>query len=238
MVYSNQSRLLVGLLLLITVFLSFIFNLDYLLIFLIFICATFDFYKIKVFKNLYLIISPILVTLFFLFIPDQIYKIIFFLQIILITLIIFSSKYKIEFFLISVYAFCLILFYITSIDRNLLYLIIFISFFNDTVAYIFGKTIGGPLILPNISPKKTWSGTVLSISITSFLLFYINSNVLLSLIIAIFLFIGDIFFSYIKRYLKIKDFSSLLGGHGGMLDRLDSMYFIPVILNIYLLFFK
>lgn len=238
MVYSNQSRLLVGLLLLITVFLSFIFNLDNLLIFLIFICATFDFYKIRVFKNLYLIISPILVTLFFLFIPDQIYKIIFFLQIILITLIIFSSKYKIEFFLISVYAFCLTLFYITSIDRNLLYLIIFISFFNDTVAYIFGKTIGGPLILPNISPKKTWSGTLISISITSFLLFYINSNVLLSLIIAIFLFIGDIFFSYIKRYLKIKDFSSLLGGHGGMLDRLDSMYFIPVILNIYLLFFK
>ena len=45
------------------------------------------------------------------------------------------------------------------------------------------------------------------------------------------LFFGDIFFSLVKRKNNLKDFSSILGGHGGVLDRLDSMFFFIVILN-------
>ena len=52
--------------------------------------------------------------------------------------------------------------------------------------------------------------------------------------VAISLFIGDIFFSYIKRLIMLKDFSSILGSHGGILDRLDSMFFVTIIFQIYL----
>ena len=75
----------------------------------------------------------------------------------------FFSKFRKELFVLSLYTFCIILFYIVNIDRNIFYLLILISFFNDTVAYIFGTYLRGPLILPKISPKKTWSGTSISL---------------------------------------------------------------------------
>ena len=56
------------------------------------------------------------------------------------------------------------------IDKNLIYLIIAISFFNDTIAYIVGSNIKGPLISPKISPNKTWSGTLISFFISTFIL--------------------------------------------------------------------
>ena len=126
----------------------------------------------------------------------------------------------------------MILFYLMNSDRNLFYLIFFISFFNDTVAYIFGKFLGGPRILPKISPNKTWSGTFISFLLTTLLLFSLNFNILISMIISISIFFGDIFFSYIKRFLNLKDFSPLLGSHGGILDRLDSMFFVTIIFQI------
>ena len=115
-------------------------------------------------------------------------------------------------------------------------MIIFISFFNDTVAYISGKFFAGKLIIPKISPNKTWSGTSISFIFTTSVLLFLNFSILLSMILAISLFLGDIFFSYFKRFLKIKDFSSSLGGHGGILDRLDSMFFLAIIFQIYLNF--
>ena len=114
-------------------------------------------------------------------------------------------------------------------------MLILISFFNDTIAYIFGRTLGGALIVPYISPKKTWSGTSLSFLATTFLLLFFNFNIFLSMCISIFLFLGDIFFSYIKRYLNLKDFSIILKSHGGILDRLDSMFFVAIIFQIYLI---
>ena len=69
------------------------------------------------------------------------------------------------------------------------------------------------------------------------LLIYLKYNIFLSILIAILFFFGDVFFSYIKRNLKIKDFSSLLGDHGGALDRLDSMFFVAIIFQIHLVFF-
>ena len=120
------------------------------------------------------------------------------------------------------------------IDRNIIYIIIFSSFFNDTIAYIVGRTFGGPLIIPSISPKKTWSGTIFSLIATSILLVNLNFNILLSLLMSLSLFFGDIFFSYIKRNLGVKDFSNLLRSHGGILDRLDSMFFLTMIFYVYL----
>tara|TARA_B100000963_G_C22343486_1_gene544009 strand:- start:131 stop:511 length:381 start_codon:yes stop_codon:yes gene_type:complete len=117
-------------------------------------------------------------------------------------------------------------------DRNLFYLIFFVSFFNDTVAYVSGRFLGGPRIVPKISPNKTWSGTSISFLLTTLLLISLNFNILISMIISTSIFFGDIFFSYIKRFLNLKDFSPLLGSHGGILDRLDSMFFVTIIFQI------
>ena len=92
-----------------------------------------------------------------------------------------------------------------------------------------------PLILPKISPKKTWSGTITSFILSTTVLFFLNFDLLFSALISISLFLGDIYFSFIKRSLNIKDFSSSLGRHGGILDRLDSMFFISIFFQLYLL---
>ena len=77
---------------------------------------------------------------------------------------------------------------------------------------------------------------MISFLMTSTLLYYLNFNIFFLISISISFFLGDIFFSYIKRLIEIKDFSRILGEHGGVLDRLDSMFFVAVILQIYLVF--
>lgn len=234
---ADFNRLYVGISLLIAVCFSYIFNLDPLLLSVIVLFILYDLFSVKL-TNLIvqlLIIAFILI----LYILVKEYKILFdylyLIQIFFILLTILSSKYRFILFNISVCTFCLILFFINYTDRYIFYLIIFISFFNDTMAYIFGSKIKGPLILPNISPKKTWSGTLISFSLSTFVLIFLNFNILFSILISIFLFLGDIFFSFIKRSLNIKDFSSTLGNHGGMLDRIDSMFLISIFFQLYLI---
>ena len=96
------------------------------------------------------------------------------------------------------------------IDKNLIYLIIAISFINDTIAYIAGSNIKGPLISPKISPNKTWSGTLISFLISTFTLVILDYSLIISSIMAISLFYGDIYFSYIKRKLHIKIFHFII----------------------------
>ena len=149
-------------------------------------------------------------------------------------LIFFFKSYASNFFPIIIIIFLYFLINLSLIDRNILYLCFLLSFLNDTCAYIFGNLIKGPLILPSISPKKTWSGTLTS-SILSMIIFYsLDYNFLFSFIIGISFFIGDVYFSYIKRLLDLKDFSNLLRSHGGILDRLDSIFLSVIIMNIYL----
>ena len=124
--------------------------------------------------------------------------------------------------------------YTVKIDRETLYFVFFISFYNDTLAYFFGRLLKGPLIVPNISPKKTWSGTVLSFIASFILIYYLNYPLYITILLSISLFLGDIIFSFVKRKNKIKDFSNILGGHGGALDRLDSMFLFIVIINYYI----
>ena len=102
---------------------------------------------------------------------------------------------------------------------------------SDIGGFIFGKLFKGPK-LSKISPKKTISGSfgsfLLSIIITSILFYYfiesINLRIIvISIITSLFCQLGDLFFSFIKRKVKIKDTGNFLPGHGGVLDRLDGI---------------
>lgn len=159
-------------------------------------------------------------------------KIIFYLNFILIFFVLinifFPNFYLKKIFLLSVLIFLHNFFVFIYLDRNLLYLTIMVAFFNDTIAYIFGKLFKGPLIIPSVSPNKTWSGTIISFTLSLFLIYQFNISILLVCFLSISLFFGDIYFSYIKRKVIIKDFSNFLKGHGGILDRLDSMFFFSI----------
>ena len=131
--------------------------------------------------------------------------------------------------LITFNVFFYILIYLNSLDDKILFYLIFISFLNDTTAYIVGKTLRGPLIAPYLSPNKTWSGTISSFTISYIALYYFNFNFIECFFIASSLFFGDLFFSFIKRNYSIKDFSNIIPGHGGILDRIDSIFLSTVI---------
>ena len=96
--------------------------------------------------------------------------------------------------------------------------------------YTVGKSVGGPLIVPMISPNKTWSGTLSSFLISCIVLYFFRFNLIECFVIASSLFFGDLFFSYIKRKYSIKDFSNIIPGHGGILDRIDSIFISTVII--------
>lgn len=108
---------------------------------------------------------------------------------------------------------------------------------NDVFAYLGGKMIGKTKIFPNISPNKTWEGTIIGFSMTvlwgivSFYLwkninFSIYSWMLIAVISSIFAIIGDIVASMLKRSLHIKDTGNVLPGHGGFIDRFDAFLFV------------
>ena len=231
------NRIIIGSLILTFCVISFLFKLDYLFLVIISVLSIYDLYKSNFIKKYFDFIFLILFILSFYFITISDYYINY-LNIILIFLTVFTlikpNIYQKRLFLIIILLFLNNFYSIFVNNRNLLYFIVFISFYNDTLAYIFGKTIKGPLIIPSISPKKTWSGTILSFLITFITLYFFDYPLLISIVLSISLFLGDIFFSHIKRINDLKDFSNILKGHGGILDRLDSMFFFIIIINYYI----
>jgi len=131
-------------------------------------------------------------------------------------------------------------------------LIIFMSvWITDSMAFIMGKSFGKKKIFPSVSPNKTWVGSIsgLFFSILFLLLTFFNFdsiriwpndfNVLnvvwIGFIAGFFGQFGDFIESYFKRKINVKDSSKLLLGHGGFLDRFDSMFIVGVITYLYLL---
>jgi phosphatidate cytidylyltransferase len=111
----------------------------------------------------------------------------------------------------------------------------------DSAGYLFGRIFGKNKLAPGVSPKKTWEGLAASIvfgtvSAVSFTVFLLGGQWWVGVILAAALILaavfGDLAESLIKRDLGIKDMSTLLPGHGGMMDRLDSM--LPASLMTYL----
>ena len=111
--------------------------------------------------------------------------------------------------------------------------VLFTVFAADTGAYFVGRALGRHKMAPAISPAKSWEGFVggvVAATVTAFVILYkdrgeflgIPEMLALGALIALAAAIGDLFESAVKRDLTVKDSGRILGGHGGMLDRLDS----------------
>jgi phosphatidate cytidylyltransferase len=112
--------------------------------------------------------------------------------------------------------------------------VLFTVFAADTAAYFVGRALGRHRMAPGISPGKSWEGFVagvLAATIVAFLLLYkdraeflsIPESLVLGAVVALASVAGDLFESSVKREAGAKDSGHVLGGHGGMLDRLDSL---------------
>jgi len=115
--------------------------------------------------------------------------------------------------------------------KGLLLFLIFITQINDVMQFIWGKLIGKHKILPKISPNKTWGGFIGGL-ISSVFIGYLMSFltplnhwqvIVVSFFIAGVGFVGDVVVSAIKRDMGVKDMGQTIPGHGGVLDRIDSL---------------
>lgn len=127
------------------------------------------------------------------------------------------------------------------------------AWFADTGAYFVGSKFGKTKIAPTISPKKSLEGVVGGVVTTVLLMLIIgliwngavldkNSYiqfgwlVLVSVICPLVGLVGDLFFSYIKRSCNLKDYGKIMPGHGGVLDRVDSLIFVAPFVAMFLMY--
>jgi phosphatidate cytidylyltransferase len=133
--------------------------------------------------------------------------------------------------------------------RNLVFLTLFATFASDTAAFFIGRAIGRNKLAPDISPGKTTEGTIAGVlgAILMSLFFTLptpfqlpiswGQAMVLGLFISIFGQLGDLAESLFKRNMGIKDSGNLLPGHGGLLDRSDSIVFAGVVVYYYAIWF-
>ena len=181
--------------------------------------------------------SPIVI--YFIFLGDFYFTILLF---IIGTLCFFEcSKLKKNYIKFLLIILIIIFLYIcyeirNSYDGNkLFFLVLFATWLSDIGGYLFGKIFKGPKI-NIISPNKTYNGFIGSIVLPQIVLnflFYESfhvyeanfHNTLLIFSLSLSTIIGDLFFSFVKRKNKIKDFGNIVPGHGGLLDRIDGLIF-------------
>lgn len=217
--------------------------------------------RIKLFfdKNVFhrIITGILFIVPFILFILNGSYLFIFYFLLVLSILIeefnveaINKINSKLRFLLTFILIFSIFHFIFLRISNDsgivqyILYIIFSIWIF-DSFSLIGGKLIGGKKLIPIVSPNKTYSGlligflSLLLFSVVTVYIFSVNELLIICTIsIGAISFLGDAGESYLKRYLNIKDFSNLLPGHGGLLDRMDAfiliffVHFIALSLNI------
>ncbi len=113
----------------------------------------------------------------------------------------------------------------------------------DTLAYFAGRSLGRHKLWPRHSPKKTWEGLIGSIGggllgaaiVTFFSGLAWETTWLIGAIVPIVGLFGDLSISMMKRHVSVKDSSNLLPGHGGFLDRIDSLLFVSIVVYYYAL---
>lgn len=116
--------------------------------------------------------------------------------------------------------------------RDNVVFLLFVVWASDVGAYLAGRAFGGPLLWPSVSPSKTWSGAagglLLAMGFGTFVALalapgHAGRAAAAAAILAVATQAGDLLESAIKRHFKVKDASSLIPGHGGLLDRLDGL---------------
>lgn len=121
--------------------------------------------------------------------------------------------------------------------RLAIFTVLLAVFADDTAAYFVGRLVGRHKLAPALSPAKTWegfvAGTAVAVAVVFFALYdqgflTIPESLALGLALALAGAAGDLFESALKRDLQVKDSGRLLGGHGGMLDRIDAHLFAAV----------
>jgi len=126
---------------------------------------------------------------------------------------------------------------------GLLLFLVLLTQLNDVAQYLWGKGLGGPKVVPAVSPGKTWSGFLGGVATTTGLALLLGpwltplqgwALTASGLLIGVFGFIGDLTVSAVKRDLGIKDTGSMLPGHGGILDRVDSLTYTAPLFFHYL----
>ena len=133
--------------------------------------------------------------------------------------------------------------------RNWVFYALFCTFGSDTAAFFIGKAIGRHKLAPSISPGKTWEGSIGGLlgAVGVSFLFLLHTPltlalslnwwqaVILGLLVSLFGQVGDLVESLLKRNAGAKDSGTLLAGHGGVLDRIDSIIFAVVIVYYWVL---
>jgi len=114
----------------------------------------------------------------------------------------------------------------------------------DSAAYYFGRAFGKHKLFPRVSPNKSWEGTIAgflfaviaAVAAKYLVLEYLSvgNAVVVGIIVGIFGQIGDLVESLLKRDAGVKDSSSLIPGHGGVLDRFDSLLFVTPLVYLYI----
>ncbi len=129
--------------------------------------------------------------------------------------------------------------------RNWVFMALFTTFASDTAAFFIGRALGRHHLAPNISPGKTWEGAIggvigaIIISLFFILPTPLKLNlawwqaIVLGLLVSIFGQLGDLVESLFKRNMEVKDSGKLFPGHGGILDRMDSIVFAGVVVYYY-----
>jgi len=118
-------------------------------------------------------------------------------------------------------------------NANLIFFLILVAQLSDVFQYVWGKTLGKRRIAPNVSPNKTWEGLIgggitaigIGAALHGVTPFTMQQAALLSTLIVIMGFWGGITMSAIKRDRGVKDYGSIIAGHGGVMDRIDSICF-------------
>ena len=137
--------------------------------------------------------------------------------------------------------------YLRDCGNDYIYLLVFImAWLTDIFAYLTGMLLGKHKLIPEISPKKTIEGSIGGVVVSTFVFVFIskflpflelsNINIIILILSGVIMSfvaqIGDLCMSAIKRQFGIKDFGKLFPGHGGVLDRFDSVLAVSTVMTI------
>lgn len=145
--------------------------------------------------------------------------------------------------LILICSMAITMIYLRSTNVKIIYFLLLNTIVADTSAYFIGKRFQGKKIAPKISPGKTYSGftgSLLCSALLGFILSFFSKKfsmphmMIFCLTLNLGGFLGDLFESKLKRICKVKDSGFIIPGHGGVLDRIDSLLFNTLLIAFYI----